>query len=69
MNLLLNDKNVVFIKEMSKCFEGYSFFRIRNIYCFQCTLLILCRYVAAILKMCMKQCNAEINIFDKFTAF
>ena len=30
---------------------------------------VLCRYVPHILKMCMKNYNAEKIIFDKFTAF
>ena len=30
---------------------------------------VLCRHVTDILKMCMKNYNAEKIIFDKFTAF
>ena len=30
---------------------------------------MLCRYVTDILKMCMKNFNAEKIIFDKFTVF
>ena len=41
-----------------------------NSYSFQCILLILCRYVTDILKMCMKMFDdAEKIIFDKFAAF
>ena len=36
---------------------------------FQCILSILCRYVADILKLCMKELDVEKMIFDKFTSF
>ena len=38
-------------------------------YSFQYSLLILCRYVPDILKICMKKYYAEKMNFDKFTAF
>ena len=42
---------------------------INSSYSLHCVLLILCRYVTVILKMCMKKFNEEKLIFDKFTAF
>ena len=36
---------------------------------FQYFFLVLCRHVTDILKMCMKNHNAEKIVFDKFTAF